>query len=408
MAYVGASVSRVVTVISLALGFCVTAESAPKYKVLHSFIGSDGSGPSGGVIFGKGDDLYGTTASGGTGKCGLYSCGTVFQISRHRNGKWTETVLHSFQGTDDGSDPLGGVIVDASGNLYGTASEGGAYSRGTVFELTPGADGWTATTLYSFCALPGCEDGGSPEAGLVMDTAGNLYGTAAVAFELSPGSSGWTEAVLHQFGIKKGDGSDPFAGLISDVAGNLYGTTLGGGNQCGSASCGTVYELTPLAGGGWKETVLFRFNGKDGQWPGAGALFMDGSGALYGTTENGGAYGGVVYKLTPKSGGWTESTPYEFQGGAKGWLPDAGVVMDRSGNLYGTTDGGGNSSGCGVIYKLAPQPKGKWKYTVLHRFSGNDGCAPAGNLVLDKKGNLYGGTILGGTTGNGVIFELTP
>jgi uncharacterized repeat protein (TIGR03803 family) len=318
--------------------------------------------------------------------------------------------VYSFQGTDDGSDPLGSVIFDASGNLYGTASEGGAYNRGTVFELKPGADGWTETTLYSFCALPGCEDGGSPEAGLTIDAKGDLYGTAAVAFELSPGSGGWTETVLHQFGVKRGDGSDPFAGLIRDVAGNLYGTTLGGGNQCGSASCGTVYELTPLTGGGWKETVLFRFNGKDGQWPGNGALFMDGSGNLYGTTTNGGSYGGVVFKLTPNgSGHWKESTLYEFQGGAKGWLPYAGVVMDKSGNLYGTTDGGGNSSGCGVIYKLAPQPKGKWEYTVLYTFSGgSDGCIPAGNLVLDKKGNLYGGTILGGATGNGVIFELTP
>ena len=156
--------------------------------------------------------------------------------------------------------------------------------------------------------------------------------------------------------------------------------------------------------------MLHRFanSRKDGQWPGNGALFMDGSGALYGTTINGGCCGGVVYKLTPKANGrWKETILYDFQGGASGYLPYAGVVMDKSGNLYGTTDGGG-ASGCGVIYKLAPQPKGKWKYTVLYTFYGWDGCAPAGNLVLDKKGNLYGGTILGGATGNGVIFELTP
>jgi len=137
---------------------------------------------------------------------------------------------------------------------------------------------------------------------------------------------------------------------------------------------------------------------------------MDGSGALYGTTENGGTYGGVVFKLTPQGDGhWKENTVYDFPGGAKGWLPGAGVVMDKSGNLYGTTDGGGGPNGCGVIYKLAPAGKDKWKYSVLHTFGRvGDGCVPAGNLAIDGKGNLYGGTVLGGTNGYGMVFELTP
>ena len=265
-----ASLSRVLLTASVALGLCVTAERAPKYKVLHSFIGSDGSGPYGGVILDQRRNPYGTTAGGGAGKCGLYNCGVVFQLTPHTNGNRAETVLYSFQGVDDGSDPHGGVILDPLGNIYGTATKGDTYSHGTAFELTSTGGDWTESTLYSFCAQSGCADGGSPEDSLVLDAARNLYGTGGVAFELSLGSGGWNEAVLHQFGVVKGDGTGPYAGLILDAAGNLYGTTLGGGNQCGSSTCGTVYELTPLAGGGWKETILHRFHGKDGYFPGPG------------------------------------------------------------------------------------------------------------------------------------------
>jgi uncharacterized repeat protein (TIGR03803 family) len=147
----------------------------------------------------------------------------------------------------------------------------------------------------------------------------------------------------------------------------------------------------------------------DGVTPGNGTLFIDRYGDLYGTTETGGCCGGVVFRLIPKANGqWGETILHTFQTGPSGNQPYAGVVMDKEGNLYGTTDGGG-SSGCGVIYKLAPKPKGKWKYSVLYNFSGGvDGCVPAGNLVIDKKGNLYGGTVLGGQYGQGVIFEITP
>jgi uncharacterized repeat protein (TIGR03803 family) len=355
---------------------------------------------------------------GGTGQCGLYNCGVVFQLWRHADGEWAETVLYSFQGGDgDGSDPHGGVVFVASGNLYGTTTKGGAYNYGTAFEVTPGSSGLAESLLYSFGAQGG--DGGEPNAGPAMDKDGNLYGTTpyggdadayGTVYQLTPGSGGWEESVLYGFTGNSGDGDGyaPYAGVILDANGNLYGTTEVGGYQCGSSSYGTVYELAPESGGQWRETILFRFNGKNGQFPGDGALYMDRHGALYGTTENGGSYGGVVFKLTPKGNGhWKETTIYDFQGGANGWLPGAGVVMDKSGNLYGTTDGGG--VGCGVIYRLAPELKGKWRYTVLHTFGvGSDGCAPAGNLVLDKKGNLYGGTVLGGTTGNGVIFEITP
>jgi len=302
------------------------------------------------------------------------------------------------------------VILDGAGNLYGTAPYGGVHDGGDVFELRPSQTGWTETILYSFGAHS--NDAYAPSAGLVMDNMGDLYGTGHAVFELMPDSGGWSEKVLHRFcswsNCRDGDG--PFAGLILDASGNLYGTTEDGGGKCGS--CGVVFELTPTTGGRWEERVLHAFddNGKDGVTPGGGALTMDGSGNLYGTTETGGCCGGTVYKLTPNPDGrWKETILHNFKPGTGGSFPVAGVVMDKAGNLYGTTvDGGSASCDCGVVYKLSPGAKGKWTYSVLHRFNNIDGAVPAGNLTLDDKGNLYGGTVLGGTTADGVIFELTP
>jgi uncharacterized repeat protein (TIGR03803 family) len=406
--------------IAAVLSLCTVAYAAPKYKVLLDFNGADGYGPSDGVTVDQKGNVYGAAGNGGTGNC-RNGCGLIFELTRNAEGKWTETILYSFQGGDDGSYPSGSLVLDAAGSLSGTTSGAGAHNSGTAFALTPGSNQWTEQTLYSFCpkiGKSGCTDGGGTQAGLTQDAEGNLYGTKSggggyggAVFELTPNSGSWDELMLHTFGVKKGDGDGPYADPILDAAGNLYGTTQGGGNQCGSSSCGTVYELTPESGGKWKETVLHRFddNGKDGITPGAGALLMDSSLNLYGTTEGGGCCGGVVYKLTPKSGGWKETILYAFQGGQSGNQPYAGVVMDKSGNLYGTTDGGGGPNGCGVIYKLAPAGKDNWKYSVLHTFGRvGDGCVPAGNLAIDGKGNLYGGTVLGGTKGYGVVFELTP
>jgi uncharacterized repeat protein (TIGR03803 family) len=438
---------RSLALATLALNLCPTAPAAPKYKVLHSFNGTDGQGPWGGVALDLKGSVYGASG-GGTGDC-RGGCGLVFQLTPHANGQWGETVLYTFQGSDDGEGPDSNVIFDSSGNVYGTTSGGGTYNWGTVFELTPGAGGWTEKVLWDFDA----DNGAVPTAGLIMDEAGNLYGTTpaggendgGITFELTPGSGGWNENVLNSFyyspyGDPAPGGSSPYAGLVSDGTGNLYGTTQKGGTGCSGEGCGIVYELRPAAGG-WKEIVLHRFhnNGKDGVEPGWGALFRDGSGDLYGTTGGGGAYQcggagtrspavfdtahrradgqrpgedigncGTIFRLTKgTNGGWKETILYNFKVGSTGSTPNAGVVMDEAGNLYGTTDYGGSGSECGVIYKIAPA-KGKWKYTVLHTFEGPDGCLPEGNLVLDPKGNLYGGTVLGGTTGNGVIFELTP
>jgi uncharacterized repeat protein (TIGR03803 family) len=254
-----------------------------------------------------------------------------------------------------------------------------------------------------------------------LDKVGNLYGTtqSEIAYELTPSSGGWTERVIHNF-AKGGDGLDPEAGLIWDAAGNLYGTTRWGGGyfkNC-TAGCGTVFKLTPTSGGGWKEHELHRFNwvpgGPDGYGPYAPVVF-DGAGNLYGTTAAGGSSNGcqagcgTVFKLTLSSSGrWKETILYSFGPGKDGSAPFAGVVLDKSDNLYGTTQRGGvNNSG--VVFKLARGLKGKWNYSVLHRFTGPDGAQSNAGLIFDKAGkHLYGTTSLGGEHGRGVVFEITP
>jgi uncharacterized repeat protein (TIGR03803 family) len=376
--------------------FCTPAAwCAPRYKVLHSFTGGDDGGTiwSGLLLDAKGN-LYGTTFYGG-----VNHGGTVFELSPGGGGIWTETTLWSFDGAD-GTASTAGVVFDASGNLYGTTETGGGpYSYGVVYELSSQQDGtWKETVLHTFHTG---DYGGSPYAGVTIDSAGNLYGTGpGGVYELSPGSGGWTYDVLHEFCVGN-DGCEAFAGVIRDAAGNLYGTTqLGGSDKkdCGGG-CGTVYRLHPKPDGGWQETILHNFTaGSDGDSPGTGALIMDKLGNLYGTTET-----GAIYKLASRPHGpWKETTLYDAPG-----EPVGGVVMDKSGALYGTTSAGG-STGCGVVYKLGPAVKGKWRYTVLHNLLGSDGCEPSANLILDSKGNLYGTAAIGGAYGYGVAFELTP
>ncbi len=382
--------------------------AAPQYKVLHSFGGNGGGGLWSSVTFGKDGNLYGATSGGGE-----YNQGVVFRLIPTESGYWLSTVLHSFpSSTHDGAGPNGGLIQDALGNWYGTTEGGGDYNAGTVFELGQGVGIWTESALYRFGSQNN-DGGGDPHAGVVMDGNGNLYGTGpyggtyegGTVYELTPGSGGWSETVLHEFDGNTGDGGRPFAGVILDSAGNLYGTTEGGGAHI----YGTVYELQH-ASSGWRERILHSFPAfpKDGHTPGWGNLAMDGAGSLYGTTAGGGCCGGIVYRLTPDAGGrWKYTILYEFRGGATGDEPGAGVVMDKAGVLYGTAIDGGYG-GCGVVYKLAPSKGGKWKYTVLHTFTGEDGCQPDANLILDSKGNLYGTTATGGAGGYGVAFELTP
>ena len=380
-------------------------------KVLHGFgDGTDGINPPADLIFDTAGNLYGTTYEGGD-----YNYGTVFELTPTAGGGWTEKVLHSFNNNGtDGYYPLAGLIFDAAGNLYGTTWHGGTYNElggGTVFELTPTAGGgWTETVLHSF---GNGADGIGPEAGLIFDAAKvNLYGTTAgggsysvgTVFELTPtAGGGWTETVLYSFNDNGTDGWESLAGLIFDAAGNLYGTTWAGGTYGG----GTVFELTPA--GGWTEKVLHSFSwiGTDGFWPYAG-LIIDAAGNLYGTTGAGGPSGwGMVFELTPTAGGgWTEKMLHSFpyDNGTDGSQPVAGLIFDAVGNLYGTTEYGGTYSncygGCGTVFELTPAAGGGWTETVLHSFNGTDGREPAAGLIFDAAGNLYGTTYYGGTYGN--------
>jgi uncharacterized repeat protein (TIGR03803 family) len=278
------------------------------------------------------------------------------------SGQGRETVLYSFgTNANDGSIPNGGLVFDAAGNLYGTTQRGGANAGGVVFELTPvEGGGWSETVLYNFCAETNCADGGLPLAGLILDSAGNLYGTTAVGgaysggtcraagcgtvFELSPPAAtggAWTELVLWNFkGDLNNDGSEPASRLNRDADGNLYGTTMSGGN---ANALGTVFELIPISGGSWSEGVLYVFcqNGPpcpDGVFPDAGVSF-DAIGNLYGTTLQGGVddQWGTVYMLSPRTGGyWAETTLYQFTP-QSGGNPHSVVNFDPAGNLYGNS-----------------------------------------------------------------------
>ncbi len=392
------------------------AHAADTERVLYSFNGTTGSEPIGLTADASGN-LYGASTATAAQKHG-----SVFRLAKGPAGHWNMTVLYEFRGGADGNGPNGNLVFDLSGNLYGTTIYGGPSNLccGTVFELTPTASGpWKKTTLYSFTDVSA---GRYPYAGVIFDTAGNLYGTTSVggsdggcgaAFELSPSSSGaWTETTLHGFGCGN-DGNLPAAPLVFDQKGNLYGTTGSGGGKnttvC-TAGCGTVFELT-LNAGAWTEQVLYAFgDGTDGDFP-DGPLVLDAAGNLYGTAGAGGDFGrGVVFELSPGTGGtWTESTLYSFEGGSDGQLPQFGLIRTRAGNFYGVTDAGGVSCNCGTVFELLPVTGGGWAENILYTFSGGtDGGYPYSGLAIDKQGSLYGATTLGGTDNQGTIFRLFP
>jgi len=390
------------------------AGAAGNYKVLHSFTCADGRQPMGRLLLDGAGNLYGMTTYGGA-----LGEGTVFELTPGQNGTWTESVLYSFTGGTDGGAPTwSGLAFDATGNLYGTTVSGGL-GYGVVFELAPNLDGtWTESVLYSFS---GGEDGAAPMTVPVFDQAGNLYGTTTAggaygggtAFMLTPGANGaWTEYVLHSF-AGGSDGLSPWAGLVFDTAGYLYGTTRGGGDATcnfGFNGCGTVFQLAP---GSYR--VLHRFTGgKGGFDPSVSGLVFDTAGNLYGTTEYGGIGNcsyvgnpgcGTVFKMTPAADNqWNYEVVYRFRGVKAGGDPFR-VVFDAAGNLYGTTvEGGlpGCDQECGTVFKLSPGQE-----TVLHRFTGSVGNPDTG-LVFDSAGNAYGTARYGGAGGAGVVFEMTP
>lgn len=391
--------------------------SAVKERVIHSFHVSDGAYPAAGLIFDSAGNLYGTTQLGGRFDGGLcmQGCGVVFELSPTPEGGVNYTVLYKFcsaANCTDGAFPSGGVVLDSSGNLYGMTSSGGGSRAcgdgcGVVFELSPSPGStWTEAVLHTFTG----GDGGGPYAGLTIDSVGNLYGSAdggkaGLVFELTPSVNGtWNETVLYSF-TGGADGRAPLWNLILDSQGNLYGTTLHGGS--GSCGCGVVFELTPGPGGTWSETTLYTFRGgSDGASPVAG-LILDSTGNLYGTTKYGGAGdGGTVFELMPRPPGWTEAVLYSFFEGAGGAFPGAGVTFDSVGNLYGTTQNFGAHDE-GTVFELIPTQEGKWKKQSLS-FSGQNGANPIGGVIFDSAGNLYGTTSGGGATGYGVVFRIAP
>ena len=367
----GLRLAGLALILVVASGAWATSE-----KVLYAFHGTDGWG-GGSVIVDPAGNLYGTTVNGGKmnvcpGDAGL-GCGVAFQLKQSANGRWRETVLHAFDGTD-GYNPNGSLILDSAGNLYGTTVHGGSLNG---------------------CTGLGC----------------------GVVFQLTPGANGqWTETVVHTFGGT--DGAWPFGGLIFDSAGNLYGTASVGGNGACTGGCGVVFELTQGAGGQWTETVLYSFSGSDGEKPTAGLAF-DPAGNLYGMTEVGGAHGwGTVFKLSPHvEGKWTETVLHSFDQ-TDGSEPGYGrLVFDASGDLYGTTPFGGPSN-WGTAFKLTPRKDGKWIETVLHFFDRSKvgGGYVSSGLVFDRSGNLRGTAYEGGKytcpsngdIGCGVVFQLAP
>jgi len=385
----------ILAVISAALLIAARPAQAQTETALYNFCSqpncSDGAGPQSSLTFDSAGNLYGTTSGGGA-----FGAGTVFELSPNGSGGWNEAVLYSFTGGTDGGWPYySGVIFDSAGNLYGTAEIGGANGYGVVFELSPVGTSWTETVLYSF----DFSGGAYPLSGLIMDPAGNLYGTASSnggAFELSPSGGGWTEQVIY-------GAENMQAGLTMDAAGNIFGI-----NQQ------TIFEVSPNGNGGWHSAVIYTFAdaSKDGSYP-VGTLVLDDAGSLYGTTEYGGKTGsGTVYKLTPvttgkKKGTWTERILHTFNG-KNGSGPRAGLVFDAAGNIYGTTANGGRY-GDGIGFELAAVVgKSSYKPTVLWTFGYDRGAGPFGSLILDSAGNLYGTTYAGGDYGAGVVFEVTP
>ena len=364
---------------------------------------------------------------------------SFFTLAGYASAEWKEKVLYSFQGgADEGSVPAGGVVFDKQGSLYGVTSDGGG-----VYELAPPAKrggAWSETVLYVFKGNSK-GDGATPEGGLVIDAAGNLYGTTAyggtgncvllgtsvgcgTVYELSPPAQKgdpWTETVLYSFPTPK-QGYFPRGDLVFDGSGNLYGATQFGGGKGTTCDpyykyCGAVFELSPpkTEGGKWTEKILHSFaGGTDGANPNGG-LVLNGKGDVYGTTYAGGNQDwGTVFELespSRKDGTWTEKILHRFQGSQDRVNPAAGVIFGNNGNLYGTTLTGGPDGGGGTVFRLAPPSKkwGAWKKAILYGFNGaGRGLDAESPVIFDANGNLYGTTLDSGGTYYGTVFRLKP
>jgi uncharacterized repeat protein (TIGR03803 family) len=398
---------------ALALGAFIPLESTQAWPeaVLYSFSGAAGNSPNSGLLA-EGGNFFGTTEGGGA-----YGFGAVFQLKLKTR---TETVLYSFTGGNDGSDPdFATLIKDKVHNLYGETAAGGECGEGVLFKVAPKTG--TETVIHSFCG----SDGALPIGGLTADKAGDLYGTTefggsgnctsqeyppgcGTIFEVSATNNTFT--VLHSF--TNSDGANPVGGVIVGKKGNLFGTTYAGGTD----SYGTVFEIPANS----TLTVLHSFTKSegDGAYP-VGSLIEDKIGNLYGTTQNGGNAGcyenlgcGTVFELSPqRGGGWAEQVLYAFNGGPNdGEIPAGKLLLDKVGNIYGTTEFGGSGiDGNGTAFELAPDDTETVLYNFCSQSNCSDGSTPVAGLIMDKVGNLYGTTEYGaGSSNGGVVYELTP
>jgi uncharacterized repeat protein (TIGR03803 family) len=413
--------SSAVSPSSAAAGSTVNAQRRARsssFTVLHQFNKKDGTGPAAGVIKDSAGNLYGTTFYGGghnhvDSRCRLYGgCGVAYKIDS--SGRFS--VLHRFGERGDGGLPWSGsLLLDGNGNLFGTTQVGGAHKGGTVFEITSSG---SEKVLYSFCSKANCADGESPLGALVVDALGNLYGTTLVG-----GSSACSEGCGTVFKLNgsrretvltafnKQNGEFP-GGVFFGPGGDLYGETdLGGGNSCAaslSLTCGLIYRVSPKGG---QLHVVYQFPGGTAGGIPHGGLTIDQSENLFGTTASEGSPQcscGVVFKISPSA---NETVLHTFIFGPTGSSPESGVIRDSQGNLFGTTLYGGRGqcvsgpSGCGVVFEIDTGGN----YTVLHEFTGgSDGGVPYAGLFEDRQGNLYGTTSGGGTSGDGVVFKITP
>jgi uncharacterized repeat protein (TIGR03803 family) len=377
--------------------------------------------------------FYGVTGGGNVNLCETMGCGTIFELAPSGGGLWTQTTLHTFTGAD-GAFPAAGIILDSRGNIYGTTSNGGAsenclgYGCGVVFELSRGSSGaWTESVLYSFS---GGEDGSNPTT-LALAPSGALVGTTVhggnlsncggsgcgVLFELSRASGAtWQEKVLFAFAGET-SGQNPL-GIAVDSSGAIFGTASGGIVQdaCGGIYCGVVFEFTH-GSSGWHESVVHTFRGPDGANVNP-SLTFDGAGSVYGTTQWGGQGCsnpgcGVVFKLSPKNGAWTEAILHSFGDQADGGFPTDGLVFDGKGNIYGGTSNGSDITGCnpfvygacGQIFKLSPD-LGTWQISAEYPVPG--WYTPVGDLLVDASGTVYGAACDEYYFSGGNAFEIEP
>ncbi|MFY9744189.1 MAG: choice-of-anchor tandem repeat GloVer-containing protein [Candidatus Sulfotelmatobacter sp.] len=408
--------------ITAALAFS-GASFAATYKILYTFSGySDGALPQGTLIFDDQGNLYGTTTVGG-----IYQGGTVFELSPASDGTWTKTVLYNFNGPNDGNSPQGGLLMDRHGTLYGTAQQSGhsndncTVGCGTAFALSKDAEGWRYTVLHYFHGMP---DGALPSGPLVADSAGNLYGTTVsggaddicyegcgTVFQLQRKAGRWNEQVIHTFTNLFQDGAYPAGTMAIDGKGDLFGSSSIGG----LTGYGTVFAMKQSEPGIWTEHILYNFcseyNCEDGNAAAGGITLANGH--LAGTTQMGGGEGyyGSFFVLTP---GPEQSSINNFDFDTSDGAASISPVLYSGGNYYGVTEQGGNqndacnlSFGDGVVFEVVARGA-TFNETVLHTFSGPDGCGPIGGLVADKNGNLYGTTSFGGSSNEGVVFEITP